>query len=120
MRVISTGHHLEGNRVPSHVDDPRLGMPEKALQETVIELATHLKWSHYHTHNSRRSPGGFPDLVLVRQRRILYAELKSTTGRVSRTQSAWLQMLADAGQHVHIWRPIDWITGAIETELRRP
>lgn len=102
--------------------DPRLGMPERALQEAIIELAGHLGYRHYHTHDARRSPQGFPDLLLVHpgRRRTLYAELKSTKGRLTTTQLDWLVDLAVAGNHVHLWRPYDWITGAIERELRGP
>ena len=34
-------------------------------------------------------------------------------------QDETLHSLADAHAQVHIWRPIDWISGAIDNELRK-
>lgn len=97
-------------------------MSERELQDNVIELAGHLKYLHYHTHNSQRSVAGFPDLVLVNpaRRRTLFVELKAMTGRLSQAQSEWLVALAEAGHHVHLWTPVDWVSGVIERELRGP
>lgn len=54
---------------------------------------------------------GWPDLVLLRGRRLIIAELKSDTGRVSAEQSDWIAQLAEVpGLEVHIWRPSDWET----------
>ncbi len=39
---------------------------EKPFQAQVVELARLSGWLTYHTHDSRRSQSGFPDLVLVR------------------------------------------------------
>ena len=119
MRVVAVGFPPDAGLSAPDPDDPRLGMPERALHDAVEELAAHLKWQTYHTYDSRRSKGGFPDLVLWRNR-LLFVELKSTKGTLRRDQRVTLDGLAAAGASVHIWRPIDWITGAIEHELRRP
>lgn len=51
---------------------------------------------------------GFPDLViLTRSHRVLYRELKSDTGRLSRAQREWLERLERCGQDVGVWRPGD-------------
>jgi len=63
-------------------------------------------WLVYHTHDSRRSQPGFPDLVLVRDR-VLYRELKAATGRVSAEQQVWLDRLERAGADAAVWRPGD-------------
>ena len=103
-------------------DDPRLGMLEHSLQDGILELAEHLGYLTYHTHDSRRSNPGFPDLVLCHpgRRRTIFAELKSTKGHVTRTQDMWLTGLATAGNNVHLWQPYDWVTGGIERELKGP
>jgi hypothetical protein len=107
---------------PTMEGDPRLGMREADLQQGVVELAQALGFLVYHTHDSRRSAEGFPDLVLVNahRRRTLFVELKAMRGHVSDAQRRWLQGLAEAGNHVHLWTPVDWFTGSIERELRGP
>jgi hypothetical protein len=93
-------------------------LTERELQNAVIELAGYLGWRTYHTHDSRRSNPGFPDLVLVRDR-LIFAELKSAKGRLSPAQQFWLADLEhDAGQEVYVWRPSDWLDGTIEQILR--
>jgi len=81
---------------------------EKMWQAKVLAAAKWLKWSVYHTHDSRRSEPGFPDLVLVRGQRIIFAELKSPTGRVTPAQREWLDLLGAAHDEVYVWRPDDW------------
>jgi hypothetical protein len=81
-------------------------MSEKAWQAQVVELAQRLGYSHYHTYRSKRSPAGWPDLALVRDRLIL-AELKRETTKPSALQVEWLDRLAGAGAEVYLWRPSD-------------
>jgi hypothetical protein len=83
---------------------------------TVIELANLYGWLHYHTHDSRNSSAGFPDLVLVRKGFLIFAELKSETGRLSRMQQVWLDELKGAVGAVYVWRPSDLV--AIQEILR--
>lgn len=80
---------------------------ERSFQIAVLELAALHGWLCYHTHDSRRSQPGFPDLVLVRDS-VVFAELKTETGRVSAAQANWQKRLEDAGAEHHLWRPSDW------------
>ena len=50
----------------------------------------------------------FPDLVMIRDRRILFCELKSERGRVREEQQDWLQALNRAGAEWYVWRPRNW------------
>jgi hypothetical protein len=93
-------------------------MTEAALLERVRRTARELGYLTYHTHDSRRSEPGFPDLVLVGQR-VIYAELKRTLGRVSPEQKKWLAALAAAGAETHVWRPVDLLDGTITAVLTR-
>lgn len=93
-----------------------LAISEKAFQANVERLARYLGWRAYHTHDSRRSSAGFPDLVLLRDTRVLVAELKSETGRVRAEQREWLEAFELAGVEAHLWRPSDWAD--IERTLR--
>ena len=61
---------------------------EGKFQAAIIELATVCGWLAYHTHDSRRSTPGFPDLVLVRGGVLLFRELKTDTGKTSKAQLA--------------------------------
>lgn len=94
------------------------GMLEKTLLENVRRHAVMAGWLVYHTHNSQRSEPGFPDLVLVRGRRVLFRELKKQKEKPTPVQQMWLDTLAVAGQDVGVWRPYDWGLGMIEEELR--
>jgi hypothetical protein len=82
-------------------------MSEKELQQTIVDTARLLGWMVYHTHDSRRSEPGFPDLVLVHPKRgrLMFVECKSATGRVTPEQTAWLDALALAGQTVKLAFP---------------
>lgn len=81
---------------------------EKTFQQQVLDLAKLTGWRTYHVHDSRRSNPGFPDLVLVRRGRMVFAELKTRKGRVSREQQAWLDDLrACPTAEVFLWRPDD-------------
>ena len=93
-------------------------MTEKQFMQNVIDLAKILGFAVYHTHDSRRSQGGWPDLVLLKDGRMIAAELKSERGRVTQEQEAWLDGLGEvAGIESYLWRPGDW--DAITTTLQR-
>ena len=81
---------------------------ERAFQAEVVKLAHLLGWKTYHTWNSKHSAAGFPDLVLVRRPRVIFAELKSERGKASSDQLAWLDALEQCGQEVYQWRPSQW------------
>jgi hypothetical protein len=94
-------------------------MSEVTLQARVLAAARVLGWHAYHTHDSRRSQPGFPDLVLVHegQERVLWRELKRQQGRVRPEQAAWIRILTGAGEDAAIWRPVDLLNDTIHNEL---
>ena len=78
---------------------------EHEFSALFIEIAEAKGWKRrYHTHDSRRSPGGFPDWVLVHpvQHRVIFAELKGFGGMASEEQRAWLADLAAAGAEAYL------------------
>lgn len=84
---------------------------EKDLESQVKGLAKLFGWKYYHTWRSIHSPAGFPDCVMVRGERIIFAELKSEKGQVSPKQQDWLDALGNVGDkdvQVYIWRPADF------------
>lgn len=85
-------------------------MSEKALQAQVIAYAQMHRWLVYHTHDSRRSQAGFPDLVMVRGTRLIFAELKTEKGRLTPEQTAWIMAfvcLDNQRVESYVWRPSD-------------
>lgn len=97
-----------------------LPMSEAQLQQAVVDCARHLGYRVYHTYDSRRSDAGFPDLVLVRGPHLIFAELKSEKGRLSGFQVRWLEALEETSALTFVWKPQDWVSGAIEQILRDP
>jgi hypothetical protein len=84
-------------------------MTEKAFLQMVLDLAKLCHWSVYHTHDSRHSAAGFPDLVLLRPPRLIFAELKSDKGQLTTEQASWLHKLEQVpGISVFVWKPSDW------------
>jgi hypothetical protein len=83
-------------------------IPEDAWQAMVVTAARRLGWRVYHTHDSRRSEPGFPDLVLVRPPDLLFIELKTVKGRVTPEQVEWIADLGLVGKvEAFVWRPGD-------------
>lgn len=90
-----------------------LKITEKDWQRTVVDTAEAFGWRVYHTFDSRRSASGFPDLVMVRRGRLIFAELKSARGRISMEQCVWMMALQTVAHNAevveaHVWRPRDW------------
>lgn len=90
------------------IDALRDSMAESSFQETVIQFARLHRFQVYHTHDSRRSRAGFPDLTLWKPGRLIFAELKAAKGRLAPAQGETLVSLRDAGVEVYLWRPEDW------------
>lgn len=94
-------------------------MRETPFQELIIEAAKREGWLAYHTHDSRRSEPGYPDLHLVHAGHglSLFRELKTMKGTATADQKKWLAALTNAGQDAAIWRPIHWFDGTITAAL---
>lgn len=83
------------------------GPSEKALLEQVRQLAALARGRTYHTHNSRGSEPGFPDVVLLVPPRAWFLELKTETGVVKSEQAEWIDALRACGLDARIVRPSD-------------
>lgn len=88
---------------------------ERDFMQQIIDLAKLRGWLVYHTHDSRRSEAGFPDLVMVRGGNVLAIEVKSEKGKLTADQEEWLDALDLAIARATCWRPSDW--PAIEEAL---
>lgn len=99
-------------------------LTEAVFQEQVIEAAHILGWrvAHFRGVRVQRGNGecyyqtpvqadgkGFPDLVLVKEGRTVFAELKVKPNKPDADQLAWLEDLGFEGrQEVFVWYPEDW------------
>ena len=104
MRIVKT-RHAPGPDEEAHA------------QNLVLDAARKLGWLAYHTHDSRRSHAGYPDLTLVRGKRLICVEMKAPKGKTTPEQDAWLAALAGAGAECYVWRLADWTSGAIDGVL---
>ena len=89
---------------------------EKAFMAQVLEAARLFGWEAYHPWLSKFSPRGFPDLVLCRPPRLIFAELKTETGKVTGPQQRWLDLIGSCpAVAVYLWRPddLDTIVGIL-------
>jgi hypothetical protein len=84
-------------------------LTETQFQGLVLDVAETFGWEVFHDGDSRRSNAGFPDLVLVKDGRIIFAELKREKDSYpSKPQMNWLALLSQAaGDNVMavLWRP---------------
>lgn len=81
---------------------------ESQFQKQVKDAALMFGWLYYHTFRSQWSPAGFPDCVMVRSNRIVYAELKKNDKKAcwpTEEQREWLWRLAEADAEVYLWTP---------------
>lgn len=85
-----------------------INITEKELESQVRDLAELFGWKYYHTWRSIHSPAGFPDCVMVRENRIIFAELKSEKGKTSEQQFKWLEALGRTKTEVYLWKPSDF------------
>lgn len=83
-------------------------LTEAQFEVQVKGLAKLYGYLYYHTWNSIHSAPGFPDCVLVKAPRVIFAELKSARGVLSDDQQRWIEALsACPGYEVFVWRPED-------------
>ena len=90
---------------------------EASLLAKVTQVAELYGWKLYHTWRSNHSEAGFPDLVLAKDGRLIFAELKRDDKGPDLNQQEWLSELGQVSAvEVYLWRPRDW--DAIERTLR--
>lgn len=81
------------------------------FQEWLRQLAGVTNWLYYHTHQSKHSPAGFPDTVLVKQdgkgaARMIFAELKIGKREPTTEQVKWLMAAQRVpGVESYCWYP---------------
>jgi hypothetical protein len=85
---------------------------EDTLLSDIMHEAHRTGWLVYHIRNSKRGVTqgdlGFPDLVLARSPRVIFAELKRQGQHLSPVQLMWVAGLEDAPVETYVWQPGDW------------
>lgn len=90
---------------------------EASFMRAVMQAAKLHGWECWHDVDSRKNAAGLPDLLLIRNGVLLFAELKTDAGKLRPAQVRYQELLAaveaKAGGAVRVftWRPRDW--GAI-------
>ena len=84
-------------------------MSEKAYQDQIVQLAKANNWLVYHTYDSRRSEPGFPDLIMVKGRRLIAIEVKKEGKKTTPAQDMWISaMNLVVSTSAWVARPSDW------------
>ena len=95
----------------------QLKISEAEFQRQVIDIAIWNNWLIDHTPPMRSAKGaiftggltGKTDLVLfsLKGKGIIYAELKSETGKLSPAQAVFKNVIIDNGGEYYLWKPSD-------------
>lgn len=96
-------------------------LTEAHFQQAVYEAARLNGWLVAHFGSSEGADGnwrtatrfdgrGWPDLVLAHpDHGILFRELKTDHGTLTKAQIEWLDLIYTAGGDSAVWRPKDWL-----------
>ncbi len=98
-------------------------LSEAEFSRLVAEIARLGGFRSYHPYSSRKSEHGFPDWTLAKPGRLIFAELKTESGKVRPEQLAWLDLLATVpGVEAYLWRPsqLDEIAETLTGRKARP
>ncbi len=102
----------------------QLTMTEQQFTNALLEWAKVYGWRRFHVRNSGvagqsivQGDKGFPDLVLVKPPRLIFAELKVGKNKLSTEQQQWEAAIGQCrtgdyrfigGVEVYRWRPEQW------------
>lgn len=93
-------------------------MTEKELQRQVILMCRTFGLVTFYEVDSRwQHLKGWPDLVIIGERGILYRELKGVRGALTDEQRALGVLITRAGGDWSLWRPYDLYAGVIKEQL---
>ena len=84
-------------------------LTERDLREQIRDLCKLFGWQFWFCWTSLHSPRGMTDLILCRPPRLIFAELKSDTGKLTASQQEWADLLrACLGVEYYCWKPSDF------------
>src|SRR5262252_8349183 len=123
MRTASTGSigatassRCQPSNINSATDHLRMLIGDESeahFMNRIRRRAKLLGWEDFHQQDSMGTRAGLPDLILVRPPRVIFAELKSEHGRLTRAQRHTLaNLMGCPGGGDHIWeaqgKDSDW------------
>ncbi len=92
---------------------------ESILQQNTIDLFRRCGWLVHHNYESRMSEPGFLDIVAVKKPNVIFSEIKSQKGKLTKAklnkhgrlmpgQEDWFAQLQGCPVKSFVWRPSDW------------
>lgn len=84
---------------------------EIEVQNQIIAVVKTLGYLTYHTHDSRRSEKGFPDLCIVGFGKLMFIEFKAGKNTVTKEQQQWLDEFQIAGVDARLYHVDTWKNG---------
>ena len=102
-KILGLGDRLSG--IKSRDKGYQIDLSERELREQVRDMCGLFGWKFHFTWLAIHSPKGFPDLVLRKPPRIIYAEIKTEKGKLTPAQEEWQVDLKACGQETYVWRP---------------
>lgn len=85
-----------------------VAMSEEQFQQRILDYCELRGLLVFHDNDSRRNRAGFPDLVIVGDHGVIFAELKTDKGKLRPDQETWLLRLHKAKSTAVVWRPSQW------------
>ena len=92
---------------------------EEYLLLTVRAVAQDNGWITYHDVDSRGSEKGWPDLAIARAPEVMFVELKSSSGRITKEQQRWIDELTACGVDARVVRYGTLEMAALFADLRK-
>lgn len=106
--------HLEGNNLSLVASDGKV--THSHLQAQIVEVCNEYGL-HVHACDMRRSRAGFPDLVILGARGVLWREIKIPPDELSSAQKQVKYTLIAARMNWAVWTPDDLANGTIHLQL---
>ena len=87
------------------------------FQKQVTDLCDDLELPWFHNPDSRRVRAGLTDLIIIGAGGVIFAEIKTGTGKLNSAQRRIIYLLRQSHQRVYVWRPGNLRSGEIYLAL---
>jgi hypothetical protein len=93
------------------------------FQKQVTDLCDEMELPWFHNPDSRRVRAGLTDLIIIGPGGVIFAEIKTGTGKLNPSQREIIHLLRQSHQLVYVWRPGNLKNGDIHlalTAIKKP